>query len=124
MELSKEARIGYDLGLVNPYDVNLAEWITPDTRVYAVWSKFYGDSDWSMFNKAYLSPEQAKSHCHWFKYDDPVKVEEMSFSKFLKLFWNSDSDMNPFFTAARMRFLGAYVDKVGIEELAEQYHIK
>lgn len=97
--------------LVNPWRKETAEWIKPDTTVYAVFLTSNTFPDGLMGDKAYLSEDDAKSH-HWIRRPskrekETVEIKSMPFSEYLTEHLK-ERGMNPFFDLGRLEFLSAY----------------
>jgi CubicO group peptidase (beta-lactamase class C family) len=79
-----------------------AEWIKPDTQVWAV------RSDGLLFDYGYTSEDSMRKNCWWFKDRNDLKVESMPFREFLKQHLLEVQGMNPFYTLGRFEFLSVY----------------
>lgn len=104
---------GKENGIVSLWDVETAEWIKPDKKVW-VPRLTNGHVSGLIFDYAYTSAESARDHCHWISspYEgDRVELITMPFEKYLDKHLKEVKPMNPFFTLNRERFLNAYRNK-------------
>lgn len=99
--------------IVDVWRKDTAEWITPETVVWAV--KMYNSyfPNGLLFDRAFLTEESLQKNCFWFKdkgVDTKLSVS-MSFETYLKLHLEECSPMNPFWGIGRVDFLMAYREK-------------
>lgn len=100
--------------IVDVWRKDTAEWITPETVVWAV--KMYNDTfpNGLLFDRAFLTEGSLRKNCFWFKdksVDTKLKVRSMSFETYLKLHLEHCSGMNPFWSIGRSGFVVEYVEK-------------
>lgn len=99
--------------IVDVWQSETADWITPDTKVWAVKMVDLDFPDGTMFHMAFLSENSLRRNCFWFKLPitnpgTDLMVRSMPFSKYLELHLKNVKGMNPFWDIGRMEFVTKY----------------